>query len=125
MFDPVGGECFDHALRAIAPEGRILVIGFAGGTIPQIPANLLLVKNAAVIGVNMGLYTGWTPGDERSRHAPRMREMIARLSDLIIRQELRPAAPTVFPLDKTIEAFDALIERRHTGRMLIRVTGQV
>ena len=125
VFDPVGGECFDHALRAIAPEGRILVIGFAGGTIPQIPANLLLVKNAAVIGVNMGLYTGWTPGDERSRHAPRMREMIARLSDLIIRQELRPAAPTVFPLDKTIEAFDALIERRHTGRMLIRVTGQV
>lgn len=121
VFDPVGGECFDHALRAIAPEGRILVIGFAGGTIPQAPTNHLLVKNAAVIGFNLGLYTGWTPGDERSRYAPRMREMINQLSDKIIRQELRPATPTVFALEHVVEAFDALVERRHTGRMLIRV----
>ncbi len=124
VFDPVGGECFVHALKAIAPEGRILVIGFAGGTIPQVPANLLLVKNAAVIGINLGLYTGWTPGDERSQHAPKMRDMISQLSDLIIRGELQPAAPVVFPLENTIEAFDALIERRHTGRMLIRVSNQ-
>lgn len=124
VFDPVGGECFDQALKAIAPEGRILVIGFAGGTIPQVPANLLLVKNAAVIGVNLGLYTGWTPGDDRKAHAPKMQQMIASLSDLIIQGKLRPAAPTVFPLERTVEGFEALVARRHTGRMLIQVADQ-
>jgi len=47
--------------------------------------------------------------------------MINQLSDKIIRQELRPATPTVFALEHVVEAFDALVERRHTGRMLIRV----
>ena len=122
IFDPVGGQCFEHAMKAVAPEGRILVIGFAGGTIPQVPANLLLVKNVAVIGVNLGLYTGWTPGDERQRHAPKMRDMINQLSSLIVQGRLHPAPPTAFTLENTVEAFDALIERRHTGRMLIRVT---
>ena len=122
IFDPVGGQCFEHAMKAVAPEGRILVIGFAGGIIPQVPANLLLVKNVAVIGVNLGLYTGWTPGDERQTHAPKMRDMISQLSSLIMEGHLKPAPPTAFSLESTVEAFDALIERRHTGRMLIRVT---
>jgi NADPH:quinone reductase-like Zn-dependent oxidoreductase len=51
-----------------------------------------------------------------------MREMIDQLSARIIRQDLRPARPTVFALENIVEAFDALVERRHTGRMLIRVT---
>jgi NADPH2:quinone reductase len=69
VFDPVGGKLFDESLRCTAPEGRILVIGFASGTIPHIPANILLVKNIDVIGFNFGLYLGWTPVDERKRHA--------------------------------------------------------
>jgi NADPH2:quinone reductase len=54
VYDPVGGETFTQSWRCIAPEGRILVIGFAGGSIQQIPANLLLVKNITVMG-----YFGW------------------------------------------------------------------
>ena len=54
ILDPVGGDVFDQSLRCIAPEGRISPIGFAGGRIPQIPANILLVKNVTVCGLNMG-----------------------------------------------------------------------
>ena len=56
VFDPVGGELFTASLRSIAWGGRILVIGFASGEIPQIPANLLLVKNAAAVGFYWGSY---------------------------------------------------------------------
>ena len=56
VYDPVGGELFAASLRSIAFEGRILVIGFAGGTVPQIPANHLLVKNVDVIGLNWPAY---------------------------------------------------------------------
>lgn len=51
IFDPVGGDVFDESLRSIAPDGRIAVIGFASGRIPAIPANLVLLKNCAVVGV--------------------------------------------------------------------------
>ena len=51
VYDPVGGSAFDISLRCIAPEGRLIPMGFASGTIPQIPANILLVKNATVIGM--------------------------------------------------------------------------
>ena len=56
IFDPVGGDVFDQSLRCIAWEGRLLAIGFASGRIPQAPANILLVKNIAVIGVHWSNY---------------------------------------------------------------------
>ena len=59
IYDPVGGEAFDVSLRCVAPEGRLIPMGFASGTIPQIPANILLVKNVTVIGFYYGYYTGW------------------------------------------------------------------
>ena len=59
VFDPVGGDLFDTSLRCTAPEGRILAIGFAGGRIPQVPANILLVKNITVSGLYWGYYMGW------------------------------------------------------------------
>ena len=54
-----GGAIFDESLRCTAPEGRIIPMGFAGGNIPQIPANILLVKNITVIGIYWGYYVGW------------------------------------------------------------------
>src|SRR3979411_2667404 len=58
IYDPVGGEAFDVSLRCVAPEGRLIPMGFASGTIPQIPANILLVKNVTVIGFYYGYYNG-------------------------------------------------------------------
>lgn len=122
IFDPVGGPLFDQALKCVAPEGRILIIGFASGTIPQVPANLLLVKNVELIGVNMGLYTGWTPIDERNSHAARMREMVDQLCTHVIQGDLRPARPTVFPLESVTGAFEAVLDRRFTGRIVVQVS---
>ncbi|MCA3559021.1 MAG: NADPH:quinone oxidoreductase family protein, partial [Rhodobacter sp.] len=62
VFDTVGGPAFLQALRATRPEGRLLCIGFAGGDVPQIPANLLLVKNLSVIGLYWGGYLAFRPG---------------------------------------------------------------
>lgn len=121
VFDPVGGPMFDEALRCTAPEGRILVIGFASGEIPQIPANILLVKNIEVIGVNMGLYSGWTPIDERKRHAPRMRAMMETLFGHLAAGRIRPEASAVYPLERIVEAFDAVTARASTGRVLVQV----
>src|SRR5439155_16236154 len=59
IFDPVGGDAFAASMRCIAPEGRIIPMGFASGVIPQIPANILLVKNVTVIGFYYGWYNGW------------------------------------------------------------------
>ncbi len=65
IYDPVGGDIFDASLRCIAWGGRILIIGFAEGRIPQIPANILLVKNIATIGVHWGAYRQNQPQDHR------------------------------------------------------------
>jgi NADPH:quinone reductase len=59
IYDPVGGEAFNTSLRCVAPEGRIIPMGFASGAIPQIPANILLVKNVTVIGFYYGYWNGW------------------------------------------------------------------
>ncbi|MDQ8732797.1 NADPH:quinone oxidoreductase family protein [Bradyrhizobium sp. LHD-71] len=122
VFDPVGGLLFDQALKCTAPEGRILVIGFASGTIPQIPANLLLVKNIEVIGFNLGLYIGWTPVDERVRHAARMAEMVQTLFALIRRGELPPLHADQYPLEDFVRAFDTVVARRSTGRVVLKIS---
>lgn len=59
VFDPVGGDMFDQSLRCVAPLARVLTIGYASGRIPEIPANLLLVKNISVIGLYWGFYMAW------------------------------------------------------------------
>ena len=61
VYDPVGGAMFDASLRAVAWEGRIVLVGFASGNVPQIPANILLVKNAAVLGFYWGSYRKHDP----------------------------------------------------------------
>ena len=71
VFDLVGGDAFDASLRCINWDGRIVVVGFAGGRIPQVPANILLVKNIAVIGLYWGAY--------RKREPRRMAESLAQI----------------------------------------------
>ena len=121
VFDPVGGDMFEQALRCVAPEGKIVVIGFASGNVPQIPSNILLVKNIEIIGFNFGLYLGWTPDDERKRFASRLREMMQLLCDGIVVGDFRPVTTMTYPLDHYIEAFDALVARQSVGRVVLKI----
>ncbi|MES2360683.1 MAG: NADPH:quinone oxidoreductase family protein [Pseudomonadota bacterium] len=121
VFDPVGGALFDEALRCLKPEGRILVVGFASGVVPQIPANILLVKNAEIIGFNFGLYIGWGLTDEREYFKDKLRAMMQTLFAHIASGELKTVPSTTFPLSQLTEAFDSVIERRAVGRAVIRI----
>ncbi len=122
VFDPVGGALFDEALRCVAPEGKILVIGFASGSVPQIPANLLLVKNIDVIGFNFGLYLGWGLTDERKHFAARLKSMMATLMEQVASGVLAPTSSTCFALERYVDAFDAVANRQTLGRALLKVT---
>jgi NADPH2:quinone reductase len=72
VFDPVGGEVFDESLRCVAPVARLLPIGFASASIPQIPANRVLVKNLTIVGLYWGFYMAWgkTQADSALRARP-------------------------------------------------------
>ena len=98
VLDTIGGEAFDEALRCLGDGGMLVVIGFAGGGIPTVAANLLLLKNIAVAGVNWGTYVGWSPGDNRQRHAPRARALWAQLMAWWQAGALRPEVHAAFPL---------------------------
>ncbi len=111
VYDPVGGEVFDKSLRSVAWGARLLAIGFASGTTPQIPANLLLVKNCSVIGLYWGSYR---------RHAPELvAESFAQLFAWFQDGKLKPLVSRSFPLEQVSEALQTLVDRRATGKMVL------
>jgi len=111
VYDPVGGEVFDASLRSIAWEGRILVIGFAGGKVPQVPANILLVKNCDVIGFYWGSY--------RAKKPEQVRRSYERLFRWFEEGKLRPHVSERFDLADAAKALDALRSRRSTGKVVL------
>jgi NADPH2:quinone reductase len=111
VYDPVGGAMFDASLRCIAWEGRIVVIGFASGTVPQIPANILLVKNAAVLGLYWGSY--------RKHDPERLRAGFHELFDWYRAGRIRPHVSTTLPLEQTADAIRLLTERRSIGKVVV------
>lgn len=119
IYDPIGGDVFTESLRCIAPEGRIMPVGFAGGTIQQIPANILLVKNITVCGLNMGYYVGWSPDDVRFEYANRMRETMTQLFEWFELGRLSPVVAQTFALDSFQEAMAEVLGRRSIGRVAI------
>ncbi|MBM86278.1 MAG: NADPH:quinone reductase [Rhodospirillaceae bacterium] len=119
IYDPVGGEVFAQSLRCIAPEGRIMPIGFANGTIQQIPANILLVKNITVCGLNMGYYFGWSPRDVREEYGQLMKESMAELFHWFEEGKLSPRVSHVFPLEGFQEAMTTVLSRRALGRVAL------
>lgn len=121
VFDPVGGASFDAALRSLVPGGRHVVIGFAGGSIPQIPANILLVKNIAVLGFNIGMWYGWSENDERAKHEPEMRAAFEKIFAWYGEGRLRPLVSQVFPLAQFAQAQDTVLERRSVGKVVLRI----
>lgn len=124
VYDPVGGEVFMQSLRCLAPEGRIMPVGFASGTIPQIPANLLLVKNLVVCGLNMGLYFGWSPNDLREVYEPRLRAHMQQLFDWFVAGRIDPVVERTYPLDQVHAAMDDILSRRAVGRIAVVMDGE-
>ncbi|HEX6710864.1 MAG TPA: NADPH:quinone oxidoreductase family protein [Rubrobacter sp.] len=112
VFDPVGGDTFDGSRRCVAFEGRILVIGFAGGRIADAPTNHVLVKNYAVVGVHWGLYNKVMPELIRSTH-----------DDLIQLYEDGKIDPLIFktvPLEELPRALMLLGSRGTYGKLITR-----
>ena len=107
VYDPVGGEVFAQSLRCMAVESRICPIGFAGGTIPQIPANILLVKTIAVTGFNYGYYVGWSPHDARFEQADRTFALMERIRGWCEAGQCRPHVDRTFRLDEAAAALEA------------------
>jgi len=119
VYDPVGGEVFMQSLRCMAPEARIMPVGFAGGEIPHIPANLLLVKNLIVCGLNMGLYYGWSPKDMRYEYEDRMRANMEQLFDWFVAGRINPVVDITYPLARVHQAMDDVLTRRAIGRVAV------
>ena len=119
IYDPVGGEVFEQSLRCIAFEGRIMPVGFAGGAIQQIPANILLVKTVTVVGMNFGTYVGWSPNDIRYEMEDRMRAGMDRLFAWFEEGRLKPRVDLTFPLEGFKDAMTAVLSRRAIGRVAV------
>jgi NADPH2:quinone reductase len=119
VIDPVGGEVFAQSLRCMAPEARICPVGFAGGTIPMIPANILLVKNLTVVGFNYGYYAGWSPHDARFEEAARIKALHRRLYAWAEEGKLRPHVDRTFALADVPTAMRAILDRKVKGRVAI------
>ncbi len=112
VYDAVGGDYAEPALRALAWEGRFLVVGFPAG-IPKIPLNLTLLKSCQIVGVFWGAFTMRNPG----RH----REHVAELFQWYAEGKIRPRVTDLFPLEKAAEALRVIEERRARGKVVLTI----
>lgn len=113
IYDPVGGELFDQCLRAVAWRGRLLVVGFAGGQISAVPANLALLKGCSIVGVFWGRFTE----EEPEVSAQNIAELFALLKD----GQLKPHISETYPLEQSAQALQALATRRAKGRIIVKI----
>ena len=111
IYDPVGGDAFDAGLRSIAWGGRIIIIGFASGRIPQAPANILLVKNIDVIGFYWGSY--------QARKPQLLRDSYAKLFRWYEEGKLNPHVSAHLDLQDVAKAMNLLRERKSTGKVVL------
>lgn len=112
VVDPVGGDLAEPALRSLAYRGRYLVIGFAGGAIPRLPLNQVLLKNRSVVGVDWGAWGMAHPAENQG--------LVDELLERVDAGTLHPATPTPFALDDVADALNALLTRQVTGKVVLR-----
>lgn len=111
VVDPVGGEAFDDAVRVLAPEGRLLVLGFAsGGGIPSVKVNRLLLRNVSVVGVGLGEFV---------RAQPEAQAGIAAGLAGLVAAGLRPPPPVRYPLADGRAALEALAAGEIRGKLVL------
>lgn len=113
IFDPVGGDVFAQSVRCINWEGRLLVVGFAAGKIPQFAVNLALVKNFSVVGVYWGAYA--------KRKPQVLTDSLSTLMAWHGQGKLKPYISQTFPLHETPAAFHTLMERRALGKVVVQI----
>jgi NADPH2:quinone reductase len=113
VLDPVGGDRFLDSLRSLREDGRLVVVGFTGGSIPEVRVNRLLLKNTEVIGAGWGAYVMSKPDLNR--------EIGAAVSRMIDAGIVRPPIGQRFPLERAAEALHTLDERRALGKVVLDV----
>jgi NADPH2:quinone reductase len=111
VYDPVGGEYAEPALRGMAWNGRYLVIGFAAGDIPKVPLNLALLKGCSIVGVFWGRFIG----EETAVHLQNIEELWSKFAE----GKLKPAINDVFPIEDYEQAYDVMIGRRARGKVVL------
>jgi NADPH2:quinone reductase len=111
VYDPVGGACFEASLRCVAWGARIIVVGFAGGQVPQIPANILLVKNVDALGFFFGSY--------RQQRPDLVQQAFVELGRMFDKGALKPHISHQIEAPDVGEAFDLLTNRRSTGKVVL------
>ena len=111
VFDPVGGPYAETAIRSLAWRGRHLVIGFAHGEIPAPPLNLIMLKGASSVGVFWG---GLLQRDPRAGAA-----LLGRVLAMVADGRLKPHVSAAVPLERSVEALEALLERRALGKLVV------
>jgi NADPH2:quinone reductase len=113
VVDPVGGDRFTDSLRSLAEGGRVLVIGFTEGSIPEVKVNRLLLRNVSVVGVAWGAYVG--PRPELAR------EIGETVNAMAVAGQIKPVIGAVHEFDGAVGALKSLEERRATGKVVLRV----
>ena len=114
VYDPVGGALTELAFRSLAWRGRHLIVGFASGTIPNLPVNLALLKGAALIGVDLARFSFM---HEPAIAAENLQQLFAWFEE----QRLTPQIGRIYPFDKAREALADILHRRAVGKAIVRV----
>jgi NADPH2:quinone reductase len=113
IYDPIGGDIFLQCMRCVNWKGRVLVIGFASGPIPEVPTNLALLKGCSIVGVFWGRFTGAEP-EENSKN-------FDELFTLHAEGKLKPQITKSYSLDDAAEAISSLENRKATGKVVIEI----
>ncbi len=111
IFDPVGGDLFDQCSRSINWNGRLLVVGFASGTIPKYPVNLALLKGCQLVGVFWGAF--------KQREPRAYRENCDELFELYAQRRIKPYISQVFPLERFADALNLFVNRQAVGKIVL------
>jgi NADPH:quinone reductase len=113
IFDPVGGDLFDDSVRALALEGRLVVIGFAGGAIPRLAMNRVLFRNIDIVGAAWGAFLEHEPWLKPAIHAELVR--------MVEEGHIAPLVGAEFPLERAADALREIAERRAVGKVVLTV----
>ena len=115
VFDPVGGDVFDESVRCIAPEGRLLVVGFASGRIATLASNLALIKGFSMVGVRAGEYL--------RNHPDRAESILADVARLPEQGRFEPLIGARYALADALQALHTLAQRRVSGKVVVEMPG--
>jgi NADPH2:quinone reductase len=115
VLDPVGGDRFTDSLRSLGEGGRVVVVGFTGGSIPEVKVNRLLLNNTEVIGAGWGAYVMSRPEV--------VRETGDALAKMIEDGHVRPIVGARFPLEDAADALKLIDGRGATGKVVLEVSG--